>query len=97
MDPEPPRDDADQTKAEIYEALAVINRSFEQIMTALYKLEAKGVLEVDYAISQEAPMREMAARINCSIIANLNERELDDRNHYSRMTARARAEKGGRR
>jgi hypothetical protein len=37
-------DGADETKAEIYEAMAVINRSFAQITTALYKLEAQGVV-----------------------------------------------------
>jgi hypothetical protein len=81
------RDGADENKAEIYEALAVINHSFAEIATALYKLESKGVLEEDYAYNQELPIREMAARINCYILARISERELDDRNHYSRMRA----------
>jgi hypothetical protein len=82
-------DEANETKAEIYEAMAVINRSFEQIMTALYRLESKGVLREDYAYGQEVPMREMAARINCYVLSQVNERELDDRNHYSRMRVSA--------
>jgi hypothetical protein len=40
----PEKDTTNETKAETYEAMAVINRSFEQIMSALYRLESKGVL-----------------------------------------------------
>ena len=82
-------DGADETKAEIYEAMAIINRAFAQIMATLYKMESKGVLAEDYAYSQELPLREMAARINCYVLSKVNERELDDRNHYSRMRASA--------
>ena len=78
-------DGADETKADIYETIAVINRAFAQITTSLYKLESQGVLAEDYAYSQEIPIREMAARINCYVLSKVNERELDDRNHYSRM------------
>jgi len=74
-------DGADETKAEIYEAMAVINRAFAQITSTLYKMESKGVLAEDYAYSQELPLREMAARINCYVLSKVNERELDDRNH----------------
>ena len=82
-------DGADETKAEIYEAMAVINRAFAQITSTLYKMESKGVLAEDYAYSQELPLREIAARINCYVLSKVNERELDDRNHYSRMRASA--------
>jgi len=82
-------DGADETKAEIYEAMAIINRAFAQIMATLYKMESKCVLAEDYAYSQELPLREMAARINCYVLSKVNERELDDRNHYSRMRASA--------
>jgi hypothetical protein len=37
----------EQVKADIYETWAVINRSFEQIITALDKLEKRGVLKGD--------------------------------------------------
>jgi hypothetical protein len=80
-------DGADETKAEIYETIAAINRAFAEITTSLYKLESKGVLAEDYAYNQEVPLRELAARINCYIISKVNERELDDRNHYGRMWA----------
>jgi len=82
-------DGADETKAEIYEAMAVINRAFAQITSTLYKMESKGVLAEDYAYSQELPLREIAARINCYVLSKVNERELDDRNHYRRMRASA--------
>jgi len=36
-------DGADKTKAETYEAMGVINRSFEQITTALYGLKSKAL------------------------------------------------------
>jgi hypothetical protein len=85
MDVEDIKDGGDEIKADIYETMAVINRSFAQITASLYKLESIGVLAEDYAYSQEAPIREMAARINCYVISKVNERELDDRNHYSRM------------
>jgi hypothetical protein len=87
MKAEDTRDHADHIKAEVYEMMAVINRAFAQIAGALYTLESKGVLAEDYAYDQEAPIREMAARINCYIISKVNERELDDRNYYSRMRA----------
>lgn len=86
MEP-PAKDTTNEVKAETYEAMAVVNRCFEQIMGALYKLESMGVLEEDYAYNQQIAIREMQARINCHILACINERELDDRNHYSRMRA----------
>ncbi len=94
MEAESTSDGMDQMKAEVYEAMAVINRSFEQILTALYKLESKGVLKEDYAYRQEVPIREMAAKINCYVLASVNERELDDRNHYSRMRVSMEKQKG---
>jgi hypothetical protein len=85
----PEKDTTNETKAETYEAMAVINRSFEQIMSALYRLEPKGVLADDYPYKQELALREMSAKINCNILASVNERELDDQNHYSRMRVNA--------
>ena len=83
MDIKQTRDGADETKAVIYETVAVINRAFAQITDAIYKLASEGVLDEEYVYKQEIPIREMAARINCHIISSMNERELDDRNHYS--------------
>ena len=72
-----------------YSHIVIINRAFAQITSTLYKMESKGVLAEDYAYSQELPLREMAARINCYVLSKVNERELDDRNHCSRMRASA--------
>jgi hypothetical protein len=52
-------DRADENKAEIYEAMAAMNRGFAQITAALYALESKGVLRDDYAFRQEFPIREL--------------------------------------
>ncbi|HEX3156549.1 MAG TPA: hypothetical protein VHV32_18110 [Candidatus Angelobacter sp.] len=67
--------------------MAVINRGFEQIISAIYKLETLGVISTDYVDSQEMIASEMWARINCHILTSITERELDDRNHFSRMRA----------
>jgi hypothetical protein len=87
-------DGADETKAEIYEAWAAINRAFAQITNALYKLESSGVLPEDAAFIHEQPIREISTRINCKILASMNERELDDRNHYGRMKVNLAKRKG---
>lgn len=68
--------------------MAVINRSFEQITTTLYNLEAKGLLAEDYRLQPGTPNKGVAARINCYILSKgTTHDELDDRNHYSRMRA----------
>jgi len=81
-------DGADEVKAEIYEAMGVINRSFAQITSALYKLEAEGVLVEDYAYNEQIVIRELAAKINCQVLANVNGREEEDRKDYGRMRER---------
>jgi hypothetical protein len=42
-----------EAKAEIYDTLAVINRAFEQIISALHKLEVKVGLGDNYVHTQE--------------------------------------------
>ncbi|HEY2169540.1 MAG TPA: hypothetical protein VGJ30_07940 [Candidatus Angelobacter sp.] len=80
-------DKTNEMKAGIYEAMAVINRGFEQIIGAIYKLETLGVVSTDYVDSQELIASEMWARINCHILTSITERELDDCNHFTRMRA----------
>jgi hypothetical protein len=89
MDTETFDDGLDEIKAKVYEGMAVINRAFAQITATLHKLESCGVLAEDYAFDQERPIRELAARINCYVLSKVTARELDDRNHYSRMRASA--------
>jgi len=82
------KDTTNETKAEIYETMAIINRSFAQIISAIYKLESKGIVGDDYAYAQETIASDLWTKINCYILASVNERELDDRNHYTRMRAK---------
>lgn len=77
----------EQVKADVYETWAVINRSFERIITALDKLHKTGVLKWDYIHNQSVITNDLWAKINSHIMAEVNRRELDDRNHFSRMKA----------
>jgi hypothetical protein len=76
-----------ETKADVYETWAVINRAFEQIITALDKLQKMGALHEDYVQDQETLTNDLWARINTQIIKKVSEREEDDRNHYGKMRA----------
>ncbi|HMC31706.1 MAG TPA: hypothetical protein VKL99_12790 [Candidatus Angelobacter sp.] len=80
-------DNTNEVKAATYESLAVINRGFEQIISAIYKLQTLGVVSDEYVESQEIIASEMWAKINCNILTSVTEREQDDRNHFSRMRA----------
>jgi hypothetical protein len=77
----------EETKADVYETWAVINRGFEHIVTALKKLENTGVLKWDYVHNQSVITNDLWAKINSHIMAEVGRREADDRNHYSRMRA----------
>lgn len=76
-----------ETKAEVYETWAIINRGFEQIISGLAKLEKMGVLGDDYVEDQDTITNDLWAKINCQIMSDVNRRELDDRNHYRKMRA----------
>jgi hypothetical protein len=84
---EPPHDPTNEMKAGIYEALALINRFFEQLISALYKLEKRVDLGKDYANNQEIMASDLWARINTHALASITKRELEDKNHFSRMRA----------
>jgi hypothetical protein len=77
----------EHVKADIYETWAVINRSFEQIITALDKLEKRGVLKGDYVQDQSTITNDLWAKINSQIMSDVGSREADDRNHYGKMRA----------
>jgi len=76
-----------ETKADVFETWAVINRAFEQIITALNKLEKIGVLKWDDVHKQSVITNDLWARINSHIMEAVGKREADDRNHYKRMRA----------
>jgi len=77
----------EQIKADVYETWAVINRAFEQIITALDKLEKRGVLKDDYVQDQSIITNDLWAKINSQIMADVGRRETDDRDHYGKMRA----------
>ncbi|HMC30044.1 MAG TPA: hypothetical protein VKL99_04360 [Candidatus Angelobacter sp.] len=74
-------DETNENKAGIYEALAVINRGFEQIIGAIYKLQTLGVVFDEYVEAQEIRASEMWAKMNCHILTHIMESELDDQTH----------------
>jgi hypothetical protein len=76
-----------ETKADIYEAWAAVNRAFEQIISGLAKLQKIGVLSSDYVIDQDTITNDLWARINTQIMADVSRREQDDRRHYGKMRA----------
>ena len=80
-------DTLNEMKAAAYEGMALINRSFEQIISAIYKLQTLGIVSDDYVHSQEVITSEIWTKINCRILAKISERELEDKNHFSRMRA----------
>ena len=76
-----------EIKAEVYETWGVINRAFEQIISALNKLQKMGVLSDDYVTDQDTITNDLWSRINTQIMADVGNREQDDRNHYGKMRA----------
>ena len=76
-----------ETKAEVYQTWAVINRAFEQIISGLEKLQKMGVLTDDYVQDQNTLTNDLWARINTQIMADAGTREQDDRTHYGKMRA----------
>lgn len=76
-----------EMKADVYETWAVINRAFEQIITALDKLQKRGVLKWDYVHDQSTITNDLWAKINSHVMSEVGRREADDRNHYARMRA----------
>jgi hypothetical protein len=77
----------EQVKADVYETWALINRAFEQIITALDKLKTRGVLTGDYVQDQSTITNDLWAKLNSQIMVNVGRREADDLNHYGKMRA----------
>jgi hypothetical protein len=76
-----------ETKAEVYETWAVINRAFEQIISGLARLEKSGVLSSDYVQDHDTITNDLWAKINMQIMADMRRREDDDHGHYGKMSA----------
>ena len=87
METSPDEMELHETKAEVFETWATINRAFEQIISAVGKLHKMGVLSDDYVQDQDTITNDLWAKVNTRIIKKVSEREEDDRNHYGKTRA----------
>lgn len=85
----------EDVKAEVYEAMALINRGVQQVTEGLIRLQKRGVLDEDYVFTQQHISSALSAKINCHILASVTAREEDDRKHYVKISVSL--EKRGRR
>jgi len=72
-------------KAEIYNALAVMNRGFDVALESLKVFQEEGVLTEDYVQDQTVLVEEVRAGLNYRIIQRLSARETEDRDHFEKM------------
>lgn len=72
-------------KAEIYNALASLNRGFDAAIEALKVLQEEGVLTADYVQDNNVFVEELRAGINHMIVENLAARETEDWAHFGKM------------
>lgn len=72
-------------KAEIYNALAAINRSFAVTLESLTILKTEGVLSADYVQQQAEITEEIRAGLNHMILEKLKRREREDWEHFGKM------------
>lgn len=72
-------------KAEIYEALAKMNRGFAAALESLKVLQEEGVLSADYVCDQTVLVEEQRAGMNYMIVQMLHTREIEDRDHFGKM------------
>jgi predicted ATPase len=71
-------------KSEIYNALAAINRRFD-LMESFAILKNEGVLPADYVQEKTEAAEKLRATINHMVLDKLEDRELEDRDHYNEM------------
>jgi hypothetical protein len=72
-------------KAGTYDALNSVNRGFGEVLQALQKLQANGVLAEEYVQHQTVLAEELLAGMNSMILNKLGTRELEDREHFGEM------------
>jgi predicted nucleotidyltransferase len=72
-------------KTETYNALAAINRGFDMTLESLTILKQEGILTAEYVQQQTEIAEELRASLNHMILDKLEDRELDDRDHYAKM------------
>ena len=72
-------------KAQIYDALAALNRGFDAALESLKILQSEGVVDVDYFQQKTDVAEELRAGLNNLILNKLGIRERDDLDHYGKM------------
>jgi len=72
-------------EAEIYNALAGLNRGFDMALESLAILWQEGVVTTDYVQQQTEAIELLRAGINSLILGKLEAREIEDREHYGKM------------
>jgi len=79
-------------KAEIYNALACLNRSFDVVLESLNVLREEGVLSREYVQKKAEVVEEVRSGLNTMILNELHGREIEDRQHYAKMRAATQAQ-----
>jgi hypothetical protein len=72
-------------KAEIYNAIAALNRGFDMTIESLKILQEEGIVDAEYVQYKTEISEEVRAGINQMILSNLESREEEDRNHFGKM------------
>lgn len=72
-------------KAEGYNALAAINRSFDVTLESLTILKDQGYITVEYVQQQMEILEEHRAVLNSMLLNRVQTREMEDRDHFGKM------------
>lgn len=79
-------------KAEIYNALACLNRSFDVVLESLSILREEGVVSVEYVQEQTEIVEEIRSGLNTLVLNELHGREIEDRQPYAKMRSMTEAQ-----
>lgn len=72
-------------KAEAYNALASLNRSFDVVLESMNVLHQEGVLSAEFVHDQTIVTEELRAVINYMIAQRFTSREREDCEHFGKM------------
>lgn len=84
-------------KAEAYNALACLNRSFDVVLECMSILQREGVLSEDFVQDQTIVTEELRAAINFMIVQRFTRRESEDCEHFGKMRENIEKERRGER
>ena len=82
-------------KAEAYNALACLNRSFDVVLESMNVLQQEGVLSADFVQDQTIVAEELRAVINFMIVQKFTRRESEDCDHFGKMRENIEKERRG--